>query len=70
MREILLRKNLRNFFANYLPALLLSVCAGICQVDLVDESEMITTQWGRSIDPKMATVHGTICKIPPLNSNQ
>jgi hypothetical protein len=47
------------------------VFTGICQRALQDESRMIELGGGgRKIDQKMATVLGTLCMIPPLNSNQ
>jgi hypothetical protein len=32
--------------------------------------ELLKLRWGRSIDQKMAAVHGTLCRIPTRNSNQ
>jgi hypothetical protein len=56
--------------SRHLPASLLGVSACIFQTSLVGESEMIMTQMGRTIDHKMAAVHGAVCTIPPRNSNQ
>jgi hypothetical protein len=49
------------------PALLPDVCAGYCQGALVDESLMIRTQMGMHSRPRMVTVLGTSCAIPPHN---
>jgi hypothetical protein len=32
--------------------------------------ERLELRWGHTIDQKMAAVHGTICTIPPRNSNE
>jgi hypothetical protein len=37
---------------------------------MVDESGMIITQMGSTVDQEMVAVHGTFCTIPPPNSNQ
>jgi hypothetical protein len=53
------------------PDSLLGVSSGIFRRALVDESGMIVTQVGtHTIDQKMTAVHGTLCTIPPRNSNQ
>jgi hypothetical protein len=36
---------------------------------LVDESGIIRTQMGSTIDQNMVAGHGTLCTIPPRNSN-
>jgi hypothetical protein len=56
--------------ANFLPASLVGVSDGICHRALVDESGMIRTQMGSTVDQKMTAVHGALCTIPPRNSNQ
>jgi hypothetical protein len=64
------RQNLRAFLAKYLPASLLVASVGICQIALVDESEMVRTQMGRTRDHKMVAVYGALCMIPSRDSNQ
>jgi hypothetical protein len=36
---------------------------------LVDESGVIRLRWGHTIDRNMVAVHGTLCIVPPCNSN-
>jgi hypothetical protein len=51
------------------PESLIGTSVGICQRALVDESGMIRTQMGL-IYQEIVAVHGTLCTIPPHNSNQ
>jgi hypothetical protein len=32
--------------------------------------ELLELRWGRTIDQKMAAVHGKFCMIPPLSNNR
>jgi hypothetical protein len=47
---------------------LLGVCCN--RIALVDESELVRTQMGTHNISKMATMHGTLCTIPPHKKNQ
>jgi hypothetical protein len=47
--------------------LLLRVSAGTCQRAVVDNQEWLELR--HKIDHKMLAVHGTLCAIPPRNSN-
>jgi hypothetical protein len=40
------------------------------QRTLVNEMGISITQMGRTVDRKMAALHGTLCTILPLKSNQ
>jgi hypothetical protein len=42
------------------PGSLLGVPTGICERALMDESEVIRTQMGRTVEQKVVVVHGTI----------
>jgi hypothetical protein len=51
------------------PALLLDVSAATKEHFWMNQ-EWLVFGWGCTVDQKMATVHLTLCTIPPCNSNQ
>jgi hypothetical protein len=51
-----------------LPASLLGDAAASGQLRWMNQ-EWLELRWRRLVDHKMATVRGTLCTVPPRNSN-
>jgi hypothetical protein len=66
MTEILRRLN--TDISRQLPASLLGDSAATKELWWMNQ-EWLEFRWGSTVDQKMAAVHGTLCTIPPCNSN-
>jgi hypothetical protein len=68
--KILRQQNSPTFLARFLPiryyVSLLVFARDLWWMD----QEWLELRWGRTTDQKIVAVHGTLCTIPPRNSNQ